>query len=105
MLRFDDVLESVETEWDRRFVKVVAGAFCSPSKVHKIPGIRHRGLKEMTREVLYTIDLTEEVVTSAEQAVDHNLDASCTELSEKLVKWGKKERMWCWTGRRKRLMN
>ena len=92
MLRFDDVLESVETEWDRKVVKVVAGAFCSPSEIHEIPGIRHRSLKEMTREVLYTIDFTEEVVTSAEQAVDHNLGASCTELGEKLVKMGKKRK-------------
>ena len=70
---FDKVLETVETEWDRKIVKVITGLFCSATQLEDIPGIRGDKLKRSTQQVLDVIKLTEDLKAEAIADVNKKL--------------------------------
>lgn len=85
MQSMDKVLESVDTEWDRKVTKVIVGLFCSFSELKILPGIGIE-LEHLTKEVLNVIRTTDEIKAEAKADVDTHLSSLSNELETKLKK-------------------
>ena len=79
------ILKSLDSEWDRKVMKVVVGAFCTRKELKEL-GIRNDDIKEMTDSVLCVIAKSEEMVETAEEEVMKKLDNQISRCNEKLSK-------------------
>ena len=80
----------MDSEWDRKVLKVVVGAFCSPAQLSDF-GIRAHDINKTTQNVLGTIDESERLYKSAVEETQDNLSKLINDLEIRVSKIKKKK--------------
>ena len=92
------MIQSMDSEWDRKLLKVVVGAQHSHKELEDL-GIRSHDIKAMTDSVMKTLDEVDEMKSLASESVAASLKVKITHCDEKILKLERKKKnvMMDWT--------